>query len=81
MQNGAMGAIQIKGVPEEVHRELRRRAALQSQSLQEYLLDKLVREVQTPPVAEVLSTAAARTGGRLSLAQAARMVRTDRDRE
>jgi plasmid stability protein len=81
MQNGAMGAIQIKGVPEEVHRELRRRAALQSQSLQEYLLDKLVREVQTPPVSEVLSTAAARTGGRLSLAKAARMVRADRDRK
>lgn len=81
MQSGAMGAIQIKGVPEEVHRELRRRAALQSQPLQEYLLDKLVREVQTPPVAEVVSMAASRTGRRLSFAKAARMVRADRDRK
>ena len=39
-----MPSIQIKNVPEDVHLELRRRAALAHQSLQEYLLSRLIED-------------------------------------
>jgi antitoxin FitA len=39
-----MPSVQIKDVPDEVHAVLRRRAALNGQSLQEYLLDRLACE-------------------------------------
>jgi plasmid stability protein len=37
-----MVSIQIKGVPEETHAVLRRRAAMAHQSLQEYLRSRLI---------------------------------------
>lgn len=45
-----MPSVQIKNVPEDVHRILRTRAAAASQSLQEYLLARLVEEARTEPV-------------------------------
>lgn len=72
-------SIQVKDVPDEVHTVLRRRAAAAGQSLQEYLLDRLTAEAATPTLAEVLERVSHRTGGRLSLADAAASVRGDRD--
>ena len=46
--NGAMPSIQIKDVPTPVHATLRRRAAAAGQSLQEYLLERLTEDAQTP---------------------------------
>jgi hypothetical protein len=75
-----MPSVQIKGVPEQTHAVLRRRAAAAHQSLQEYLLSQLIEQASQPTVEEVLERAAGRTGGSLSLADAARVVRADRDR-
>lgn len=79
-QNGAMPSIQIKDVPEETHAALRRRAAAAHQSLQEYLRSHLIDEAAKPTLDEVLDRAGGRAGGTLSFADAARVVRHDRDR-
>jgi len=78
--NGAMTSVQIKDVPDETHRVLRRRAAEAHQSLQEYLRSRLIEEASRPTVAEVLGRAGERTGGRLSFETAVDAVRADRDR-
>jgi plasmid stability protein len=76
-----MPSVQIKGVPDDVHRELRRRAALAGKSMQELLLGWLVEETRRPTLDEVLDRAGGRSGGRVSFASAAEAVREDRDRE
>ena len=57
-QDGAsvrnMPSVQIKSVPEDVHIELRRRAANQGKSLQEYLLGRLVEEARRPNLDDLL---------------------------
>ena len=50
---GGMATIQIKHVPAETHAVLTRRAADAHQSLQEYLLAKLIEDAATPTNAEV----------------------------
>ena len=71
--------IQIRNVPEEVHRVLRRRAADAGQSLSDYLLDELVRVAERPLVADVLARAAARHGG-APTEEIVAAVRSGRDR-
>jgi hypothetical protein len=71
--------VQIKNVPDDVHRIHRRRAGAAGQSLQEYLLGELVRSAHRPTVPEVLARAGERRGGRLGLASAAADVRAERD--
>jgi antitoxin FitA len=72
--------IQIRDVPDEVHRTLRARAAATGQSLSAYLLAELTRVAERPPVADVLARAAARSGGsRIDEIVAA--VRSGRDRD
>jgi hypothetical protein len=75
-----MPSVQIKHVPQDVHRVLRRRAANAGQSLQEYLLARLVEAAREPTLDEVLERASDRAGGRVPLADAARGLRADRDR-
>jgi antitoxin FitA len=79
-QNGAMVSVQIKDVPEGTHAVLRRRAAAAGQSLQEYLLARLVQDAGRSTLDEVLDQAGGRAGGRVTLAAAAKAVRDDRDR-
>jgi len=55
--------VQIRGVPDDVHRELRTRAAAAGMSLSDYLLRELERVAAYPPIADVLARSAARTGG------------------
>jgi hypothetical protein len=74
-----MPSIQIKGVPDEAHATLRRRAAAAGQSLQEYLLAHLVAEAAAPTLEEVLARAAQRAGGRVTARDAVKAVRADRD--
>jgi hypothetical protein len=74
-----MPSIQIKHVPPDVHRVLRHRAAAAGQSLQEYLLARLTEDAGQPTLDEVLRRAGDRASGRVSLAEAARAVRADRD--
>jgi plasmid stability protein len=82
-QNGAnlstMPSVQIKNVPEDVHRVLRTRAASTGQSLQEYLLARLTDEARRPTLDDVLGRAGDRSGGSVPLAEAAKRVRAERD--
>jgi antitoxin FitA len=73
-------SVQIKNVPSDVHRVLRRRAAESGQSLQEYLLARLIEEAGRPTLDEVLRRAGDRAGGSVSLAGAARALREERAR-
>lgn len=78
--NGAMPSVQIKDVPEGTHAVLRQRAAAAHQSLQEYLLAKLVEEASRPTVDEVLARAGGRAGGSVPLKSASRILRAERAR-
>lgn len=75
-----MPSVQIKDVPEETHAVLRRRAAAAHQSLQEYLLARLIAEASQPTLDEVLDRAGGRSGGTVPLADAVAAVRDARDR-
>jgi plasmid stability protein len=74
-----MPSVQIKGVPDDVHRLLRTRAAAAGQSLQEYLLARLIEAAREEPLDEVLARAGGRSGGSVGLSFAAAAVREDRD--
>lgn len=75
-----MPTIQVKDVPEETHRVLRRRAAEAHQSLQEYLRSRLIADASEPTLDEVLDRVGHRSGGRAPLDETTRIVRDDRDR-
>lgn len=75
-----MKAIQIRNVPDDVHRVLRTRAAAAGISLSDYALQELERVAEHPPVADVLGRARARTGGASAEAVTA-AVRSGRDRD
>ncbi len=75
-----MPSVQIKNVPEDVHRELRARAAASGRSLQEYLLAMLVETARSESLEAVLARAGGRAGGSLSLTFAAETLRAERDR-
>ena len=53
--------IQIRNVPDSLHRELLRRAKARRQTLTKYLEEVLEREVARPPADEILERVAART--------------------
>ncbi len=74
-----MPSVQIKDVPADVHAVLRRRAAAAGQSLQEYLLGRLVADARRPSLDELLDRAGGRAGGLTGLVEAARLVRAARD--
>lgn len=58
-----MKTIQIRKVPDEIHRTLRTRAAASGVSLSDYALWELERVAQKPPIAEMLARARSRAGG------------------
>jgi plasmid stability protein len=70
--------IQIRNVPEAVHRKLKSRAALEGMSLSEYLLAEVRRAADRPTVAELRARLAARAPVRTPVS-AARAVREERD--
>ena len=55
--------IQVRNVPDSVHRALRSRAAAAGVSLSDYALGELERAARRPPVADLLARARARSGG------------------
>ena len=71
-------ALQVRHVPAEVHATLRRRAAAEGKSLQEYLLAILVAQASKPTRREVLDGAARHAGGRIGLQEAADLLRDER---
>ena len=54
-----MATIQVRNVPERVHRTLRVRAAAAGKSLQEYLLEELTESAETRDLADVVAEARA----------------------
>jgi plasmid stability protein len=76
---GLIKTLQVRNVPDDVHRELRQRAAASGQSLSDYLLAELSRVASRPSVAEVLARAAERSGGpsRAEIVEAVRSGRPD----
>jgi plasmid stability protein len=71
--------IQIRNVPDALHRTLKARAALESMSLSDYLLRELARVAERPSRAELLARIARRKPVRTD-ASAADMVRAERER-
>ena len=74
-----MPSIQVKHVPAEVHETLRRRAAADGRSLQDYLLALLGEEAARPTIAEVLERAGQRDGGAAGFDVAVEAIRSDRE--
>jgi antitoxin FitA len=70
--------IQIRNVPDEVHRELKVRAARSGMSLSEFLLREVERIIELPPIDVVLARLAGRERPRLSETPA-QAVRAERE--
>ncbi len=79
-----MATIQIRDVPDDVHRVHRRRAAEAGMSLQEFLLTELIDSARARTPAEVVAEVDQQlqvTGGEgFSATSSADLVRADRDR-
>jgi hypothetical protein len=75
-----MPSVQIKNVPDDTHAILRQRAAAAHQSLQEYLLARLIDEASRPSLDEILDRAGGRAGGSVPLKTAVRVLRDERAR-
>ena len=73
-----MPSVQIKNVPPDVHAELRARAAKRHQSLQEYLLDLLIKETSYLTAEEVFARVETRSGGSMPPDVAAAIIREHR---
>jgi plasmid stability protein len=72
-----MANVQVRGVPEDVHRRLKSQAALSGQSLNEFLLARMsdiARLPTVPELAERIRERAAYTGP-----SSAAMIREERD--
>ncbi len=75
-----MPMVQVRNVPEELHRELKARAALAGMSVSDYLLQELRRSLERPTRQELLRRLARRTPvrPRPAPAQAVRAERNSR---
>jgi plasmid stability protein len=71
--------IQIRNVPETLHRQLKSRAALAGMSLSDYLLNEIRQVAERPTLAELRARMERRAAITLSVAPA-EAVRAERDR-
>lgn len=71
--------VQVRDVPEDVHAQLRSRAAAAGVSLSEYLLRELIELARRPEISDVLRRAHERSGGARE-ADIVEAVRRGRDR-
>lgn len=71
--------IQVRNVPDEVHREAKARAARAGLSLSDFMLRELEHALSVPPVEEVLARIAARERPQLSESPA-EIIRSERER-
>ena len=72
--------IQIRNVPDALHRELKARAALAGMTLSDFLLNEIEQVVARPTVDELRKRLAAYPAAQLRLSPA-EAVRDERDRE
>lgn len=75
-----MPMVQIRNVPDELHRALKARAALAGMSVSDYLLQELRRSLERPTREELLRRLAKRAPARPRPAPAG-AVRAERDRQ
>lgn len=73
-----MKLLQIRNVPDDVHRTLKARAAMAGMSLSEYALAELRRAAERPTRTEILARIAARPPSRLRRSPAT-AVRAERE--
>jgi plasmid stability protein len=73
-----MANVQVRGVPEDVHRRLKSQAALAGQSLNEFLLARMSDIARTPSVTELAERIREREP--YSGKSSAELIRKDRDR-
>lgn len=69
--------IQVRNVPDRLHRELTKRAKARGQTLTDYLQELLEREIARPPALEVFERIAGRAPVRLRQ-PAAELIREER---
>lgn len=74
-----MGNIQIKNVPDDVHEEVRRRAAEAGSTLRDYVLRLIRADQALPTTAEWLAQVAAREPVDLSGVDVAALIREGRE--
>ncbi|MBT3274835.1 MAG: hypothetical protein HN368_16895, partial [Spirochaetales bacterium] len=60
-----MKMIQVRNVPDDIHRRLKSRAALAGMTLSDYLLAELRRTVEKPTIEEIRKRLATRTSASL----------------
>lgn len=70
--------LQIRNVPDDVHAELRRRAAATGMSLSDFARQELVRLTRRPSLADLLDRVARRGGDPMSFAEAREAVNAER---
>ena len=73
-----MKMIQVRNVPEELHRALKARAALEGRTLSDYILAELPRLADKPTAEQVLARVRRRTP--VNGPSAAQLIRAERDR-
>ena len=71
--------IQIRNVPDALHRQLKSRAALAGMSLSDYLLNEIRAVAERPTIDELRTRLESRSGMKSSVAPA-EAVRAERDR-
>ena len=76
---GMSKMIQIRNVPDELHAELIRRAALESMSLSSYLMRELARIAERPTLDEWLKRVARRKPMNVSAETVVDIIRAHRD--
>jgi antitoxin FitA len=76
---GNMGMVQIRNVPETLHRQLKARAALAGMSLSDYLLGEMRQVAERPTIEEMRQRLRGRPETRPTVS-AADAVRAERDR-
>ena len=72
--------IQVRNVPDALHRKLKVRAASQGKSLSEFLLEELERVAALPTREEMVARLHARSRTKLSTS-AAQIIRAERDHD
>lgn len=74
-----MSMIQIRNVPEELHRKLKSRAAVEGMTLSDYALNELKRSAQVPRIEELKARLAQRPIRPYGAETAAESTRAERD--
>ncbi len=75
--------IQLRNVPDELHRKLKARAAHAGKSLSDYLLEQIKRDAEAPTMEELIARLESRSPvkSRISTADILRQEREKRDKQ